>query len=115
MKDEVLIEAIELSGYKEYKDVNLDDLPPINRAAVVLAGELIALRPDLYSDDPDTLYILERMLENGTAVYELPKKNLSELLKKEPFDDLRICTFSLSKEKILKRIYRGTGTKWEKL
>ena len=112
MKDEVLIEAIELSGYKEYKDVNLDDLPPVNRSAVILAGELIALRPDLYSDNPDIVYILERVLENGTLVYELPKKNLSELLKKEPFDDLRICTYSLSEEKISKRIYCGNGTKW---
>lgn len=114
MSDRYLIEAIEASGYREYKDVNWDDLPSDKRTAVILASELVALRPDLFvEDNPDVVFIIQRTFENGTIGCSLPKKSLSELLKTPPYDDSKICSYSLSDEKILKKLYKGTGRNWE--
>lgn len=114
MKDEILIEAIEASGYRELKDVNWDDLPSDKRTALILASELIAMRPDLFvEDNPDIVFVIQRTFENGSVGCSLPKRNLSELLKTPPYDDSKIGSYSLKEEKIIKTVYKGTGTKWE--
>lgn len=109
-----LIAAIKESGYYEYKDVNLDDLPSIQRSAIILAQEVQLFRPDLFEEDNQDIYfVMRRILENGSYSFDLPKRNLSELLKRPPFDDSSICSYSFKEEKVLKVIYKGTGTKWE--
>lgn len=112
--DDILIEAIENSGYREYKDVNLDDLPNDKRSAIILARELISLRPDLYSEEsPDVVFVIQRTFENGVVGCSLPKKSLTELLETPPYADSKICSYSLKDGKILKTVYKGTGTRWE--
>lgn len=113
MDDKLLIDCINNSGYYEYKDVNLDDLPNDKRIAIILAGEILALRPDLGEENQDVVFVMRRLLENGCYSFDLPKKNLSELLKRPPFDDSNICSYSLKDEEILKVLYKGTGTNWE--
>lgn len=115
MTDEILYEAIEVSGYWELKDVNWDDLPVEKRALLILATELSLLRPDLFlKHDPDVVFIIQRTFENGiVGCCSLPKKSLGELLKTPPYDDLVVCSYSLKDEKILQKIYKGTGTRWE--
>lgn len=112
-RDEELIEAIKDSGFYEYGEVNLDDLPKLQKSAIILAGALIPLRPDLFENNPDIVFIIQTTFENGTVGCSYPKKSLSELLKNPPFDDSVICSYSLKDEKVLKKIYRGTGTNWE--
>lgn len=113
-RDEELIEAIKDSGFYEYGEVNLEDLPSIQRSAIILAGELLSFRPDLFAEyNPDVVFIIQRTFENGSVGCSLPKKSLSELLKTPPYDDSVICSYSLKDEKILKKLYKGTGTKWE--
>ena len=113
--DDILVECIEQSGYYEYADVNLDDLPNDKRVAIILAGELLALRPELKKFDSDILYIKKEFLENGIAVYSLPSQSLSTFLKEPPYDGCHIFTYSIKEGKLLKRIYEGTGTNWEKV
>lgn len=113
MDDEILAEAIKDSGYYELKDVNLDDLPREKRSVVILVTALLALRPDLEEENSDVVFVMRRLLENGCYSFDLPKKHLSELLKRPPFDDSNICSYSLKDEKILKVLYKGTGTNWE--
>lgn len=113
MDDETLAEVIKDSGYYELRDVNLDDLPNEKRIVVILVTALLALRPDLEEESPDVVFVMRRLLENGGYSFDLPKKNLSELLKRPPFDDSNICSYSLKDEKLLKVLYKGTGTKWE--
>ena len=111
--DEILIDCIEKSGYYEHQDVNLDDLPNDKRIAIILAGELLALRPELITSNSDEVYILEFIMENGASSHSLPTKNLGSLLRKEPYDDSSIWLYSVKKEKFLRKLYKGTGTKWE--
>ena len=113
-REEELISAIKESGFYEYKDVNLEDLPSIQRSAIILAGELLSFRPDLFTEyNPDVVFVIQRTFENGSVGCSLPKKSLTELLKTPPYDDSVICSYSLKDEKILKKLYKGTGTKWE--
>lgn len=112
-RDEELIEAIKDSGFYEYGEVNLDDLPKLQKSAIILAGALIPLRPDLFDNNPDVVFIIQTTFENGRVSCSFPKKSLSELLKNPPFNDSAIYSYSLKDEKILKKLYKGTGTKWE--
>lgn len=113
-REEELIEAIKDSGFYEYREVNLDDLPKLQKSAIILAGALLSFRPDLFSEyDPDVVFVIQRTFENGIIACSLPKKSLSELLRTPPYDDSVICSYSLKDEKILKKLYKGTGTKWE--
>lgn len=113
-REEGLIEAIKDSGFYEYREVNLDDLPKLQKSAIILAGALLSFRPDLFSEyDPDVVFVIQRTFENGIIACSLPKKSLSELLRTPPYDDSVICSYSLKDEKILKKLYKGTGTKWE--
>ena len=115
-REKELIEAIKDSGFYEYKDVNLDDLSVVQRSAIILAGALLPFRPDLFIDnDPNVVFVIQRVFENGTVGSSLPAKSLSKLLETPPYDDSIICSYSLKDEKILKKIYKGTGTKWEVL
>ena len=112
-RDEELIYAIKDSGFYEYGEVNLDDLPKLQKSAIILAGALIPLRPDLFDNNPDVVFIIQTTFENGAVGCSFPKKSLSELLKNPPFDDSAIYSYSLKDERILRKLYKGTGTKWE--
>ena len=113
--DETLLECIQESGYYQLKDVNIDDLPNDKRISIILAGEILALRPELKKPDSDIVYVKKIILENGQTSYGLPSKSLSEQLRADPFSDTSIWTFSLKDEKFLKKIYQGTGTIWERI
>lgn len=116
MDDKLIIECINNSGYYEYQDVNLDDLPNDKRIAIILAGEILALRPDLKNlDSSELCYVRERILENGEKSFSLPTRNLFNFLKEPPFEDSSIYTYSIKDEKLLKKIYKGTGTDWERV
>jgi len=113
MDDETLAEAIKDSGYYELRDVNLDDLPSEKRTVVILVTALLVLRPDLEEENQDIVFVIQRTFENGSVDHSLPKKSLTELFETPPYDDSVICSYSLKDEKILKKLYKGTGTKWE--
>lgn len=113
--DDILIECIKDSGYFEYQNVNLDDLPNDKRIAIILAGEILALRPELKNPDSNTMYVKKVILENGDETFRLPSKSLSTFLKEPPFVDSSIYTYSIKDEKLLKKIYKGTGTDWERV
>ena len=115
-REEELIEAIKDSGFYEYKDVNLNDLSIIQKSAIILARALLSFRPDLFEiNNQDLVFTIQRTFENGVVGNSLPTKSLSKLLETPPYDDSTICSYSLKDEKILKKIYKGTGTKWEVL
>lgn len=113
--DDILIECINDSGYYEYKDVNLDDLPNDKRIAIILAGELLVMRPELKKVDSDLVYIEKEILEHGNEIYSLPSKSLSKFLKQPAYDSCSIWTYSMKDEKLIKMIYKGSGTVWEKV
>lgn len=115
--DETLIECIKASGYYEYEDydVDINDLPNDKRVAVILAGEILALRPELKSQECDVVYIRRVILENGNESFSLPSKSLSAFLNDPPFADSSIYSYSLKEGKLLKRLYKGTGTDWERV
>lgn len=115
--DKTLIECINASGYYECEkdDVNVEDLPFGKRIGVILAGEILALRPELRSQECDVVYIKKVILENGDETFSLPSKSLSIFLKDPPFVDSSIYTYSLKDEKLLKKLYKGTGTDWERI
>jgi len=114
MNDEILIEAIKESGFYEYKDVNLDDLTNLQRSAIILAQQVQLFRPDLFIEkDHDVVFVIQRTFENGDVGCSLPKNNLNELLKTAPYDDSVIYSYSLKNEKLLKKLYKGTGKNWE--
>lgn len=115
--DETLMECIKASGYYECETdgINVDDLPFGKRVGVILAGELLALRPELKNPDSDIVYIKRVILENGDETFSLPSKSLSNFLKESPFVDSTIYTYSIKKEKLIKKIYKGTGTAWERI
>ena len=114
-KDDILREAINLSGYYKIGDdvpVCLDDTIDISfdeQVSIVLARELKKFRPDLFKEkNKDVVYIIC----NGDS-YQLPSIDLTDLLQtQKPFSDAKILTYSLSEKKILKCIYKGDGTKW---
>lgn len=115
-REKELIEAIKDSGFYEYKDVNLNDLSIIQKSAIILARALLSFRPDLFEiNNQDLVFTIQRTFENGVVGNSLPTKSLSKLLETPPYDDSIICSYSLKDEKILKKIYKGTGTKWEVL
>ena len=115
-REKELIEAIKDSGFYEYKDVNLNDLSIIQKSAIILARALLSFRPDLFEiNNQDLVFTIQRTFENGVVGNSLPTKSLSKLLDTPPYDDSIICSYSLKDEKILKKIYKGTGTKWEVL
>lgn len=113
--DDILLDCINNSGYYEYKDVNLDDLPNDKRISIILAGELLALRPELKNPDSNLVYIQKTILETGKEVYSLPSKSLSNFLKEPPYTDSSIWTYSLEKNKLMKKVYKGNGRDWEKI
>lgn len=114
MNDDALLEVIENSGYYEFKNENVEDLPVEKKAIVILVDELFDLRPELKKFDSDILYVIKDFLENGTPVYSLPSQSLSTLLKEPPYDGCSIFTYSIKEGKLLKRIYKGTGINWER-
>lgn len=73
-RDEELIEAIKDSGFYEYGEVNLDDLPKLQKSAIILAGALIPLRPDLFDEVQDVVFVIQTTFENGKVACSLPKK-----------------------------------------
>lgn len=113
--DETLTECIKASGFYEYENVNLDDLPNDKRIAVILAGEILALRPELKNVNFDVVYIKKVILENGDETFSLPSKSLARFLKDPPFVDSTIYTYSVKEEKLLKKLYKGNGTDWERV
>ena len=113
--DDLLIECIEQSGCYEYENVNLDDLPNDKRIAIVLANELLSMRPDLRTRDSDVVYIEKVILENGRESFGLPSTSLSDILSNPAYDDSSMWTYSLKENKLLKKIYKGTGTGWVKV
>ena len=113
--DDILVDCINNSGYYEYENVNLDDLPNDKRIAIILAGELLAMRPELKKPDSETIYVKKEILENGNAIYSLPSKSLSKFLKEPAYSECTIWTYSIKDEKLIKKIYKGTGTAWEKV
>lgn len=117
MDDKTLIECINASGYYECENegINVNDLPFGKRIAVMLAGEILALRPELKNPDSDTMYVMKVILENGDESFSLPSKSLSTFLKEPPFVDSSIYTYSIKDEKLLKKLYKGTGTDWERI
>lgn len=114
--DETLIECIKASGYYECENdgVNVNDLPFGKRVGVILAGELLALRPELEKNDGDIVYIKRTVEENGSFNYSLPTKSISNLLKDPAYSESSIWSYSMKDGKLLKRLYQGTGTSWER-
>lgn len=115
MNDDVLLEVIESSGYYDFKKENVDDLPAEKRAIVILVDELFAMRPELNKNESDVVYVKKIILENGTTTYDLPTKSITNYLKEPPFVDSSIWTYSVKDCKLLKRLYQGTGIKWERV
>lgn len=112
--DDVLREAIESSGYYEYKDTPADlrneELTYKQQVPLILARELVKFRPDLLNAvDKDVVFIVC----NGSSTYSLPSVDLTALLENEkPYSDTIIGTYSLSERKLVKKLYKGDGTKW---
>lgn len=112
--DDVLREAIESSGYYEYKDTPADlrneELTYKQQVPLILARELVKFRPDLLNAvDKDVVFIVC----NGSSTYSLPSVDLTALLENEkPYSDAIIGTYSLSERKLVKKLYKGDGTKW---
>jgi len=115
MSDVELLEIIKESGYYEYKELNSDDLNSMQKAVVVAVNELFILRPELERIDTDVIYIRKVVMENGHIAYDLPSKSLSNYLKEPPYEDSSIWTYSIKECKLLKELYKGTGTKWERV
>ena len=110
--DDILIECIEQSGCYQYENVNLDDLPNDKRVAIILAKELLSLRPDLKTKNSDICYIEKIILDNGRETFGLPSNSLSSILSQPAYDDSSIWTYSLKENKLLGMLYKGTGTGW---
>lgn len=116
-KDDLLREAIEQAGYYISKDitVTLDDncdLSYAEQVALLLAREVARSRPDLLEDEPnkDLVYVVNN---EGKDNYSLPSSDLTALLENEkPYDDAVIGIYSLSERKLVRKLYRGNGTKW---
>lgn len=116
-KDDLLREAIEQAGYYISKDiaVTLDDncdLSYAEQVALLLAREVARSRPDLLEDEPnkDLVYVVNN---EGKDNYSLPSSDLTALLENEkPYDDAVIGVYSLSERKLVRKLYRGNGTKW---
>lgn len=116
-KDDLLREAIEQAGYYILKDitVTLDDncdLSYAEQVALLLAREVARSRPDLLEDEPnkDLVYVVNN---EGKDNYSLPSSDLTALLENEkPYDDAVIGVYSLSERKLVRKLYRGNGTKW---
>lgn len=112
--DDVLREAIESSGYYEYKDTPADlrneELTYKQQVPLILARELVKFRPDLLNAvDKDVVFIVC----NGSSTCSLPSVDLTVLLENEkPYSDAIIGTYSLSERKLVKKLYKGDGTKW---
>lgn len=112
-KDEVLKQAIEGSGYYEFKNVAFDfgneEMNYKDQICIVLARALVKFRPDLVEEkNRDIVYLI---CDNDR--YGLPEMDLTELLEREPpYDGAEIVTYSLSERKILRCLYEGDGTKW---
>ena len=113
-RDDVLREAIESSGYYHLENVSgdlRDDGAPYSvQVSLVLARELVKFRPDLLNNiDADVVFIIC----NGKENYSLPSLDLTMLMESQkPYDDAIIGTYSLSKRKLIKKLYKGDGTKW---
>lgn len=116
-KDDLLREAIEQAGYYISKDiaVTLDDncdLSYAEQVALLLAREVARSRPDLLEDESnkDLVYVVNT---EGKDNYSLPSSDLTALLENEkPYDDAVIGVYSLSERKLVRKLYRGNGTKW---
>ena len=114
MNDYVLLEVIDNSGYYEFKNENIEDLPVEKRAIVILVNELFALRPELEKNNGDVVYIKKTIEENGSFNYSLPTKSISNLLKDPAYSESSIWSYSMKDCKLLRRLYQGTGTDWER-
>lgn len=116
-KDDLLREAIEQAGYYISKDiaVTLDDncdLSYAEQVALLLAREVARSRPDLLDAEPnkDLVYVVNNGSEDN---YSLPSSDLTALLENEkPYDDAVIGVYSLSERKLVRKLYKGNGTKW---
>ncbi len=114
-KDDLLREALEASGYYQQQDkiVTLDencDLRYEQQVSLLLAREVVRSRPDLLSvPDRDLVYIVCDSLGN----FGLPSNDLTRLLEEEkPFDDCFIGVYSLSKRRLMNKLYKGNGVDW---
>ena len=114
-KDELLIKAINESGYYEYINVPVcldmeDGIEFQKQVSILLARELEKFRPDLFKEiNRDLVYVVC----NGKNNYSLPSSDLTSLMETEkPYDDSVIGVFSLSERKIISKLYKGDGTKW---
>lgn len=114
-KDELLINAINESGYYDYCGVSIhldmdDGIEFQKQVSILLARELEKFRPDLFKErNHDLVYIVC----NGTNNYSLPSSDLTSLMESEkPYDDSYIGVFSLSERIIISKLYKGDGTKW---
>ena len=109
------LDYVDVEGNEEIRaDMENEDYPLDLQVQIILAKAVLALRPDLRrTKDKDVVYIVKSVI-NGKETYSLPSDSLDELLKGTlPYDDSMICTYSISQKKILKKLYRGTGTIWE--
>lgn len=113
-KDDMLREAIESSKYYEFEnvacDLRSDNEPYLQQVALLLAREVVKHRPDLLNPaDNDVVYVVC----NGASNYSLPTSDLTTLMESEkPFDDAFIGSYSLSKRKLLRKLYKGNGIQW---
>lgn len=114
-KDELLIKAIEESGYYDYSDVSVrldmdDGIDFQKQVSILLARELEKFRPDLFQErNRDLVYVVC----NGKYNYSLPSSDLTNLMETEkPYDDSFIGVFSLSERKLISKLYKGDGTRW---
>lgn len=114
-KDELLINAINESGYYDYCGVSIcldvdDGIEFQKQVSILLARELEKFRPDLFKErNRDLVYVVC----NGKSNYSLPSSDLTSLMETEkPYDDSYIGVYSLSERKIISKLYKGDGTKW---
>lgn len=118
--DELLRQAIKMSGYYNYEasSITLDDSIDISideQVSILLARELKKYRPDLFQErNKDILYMVcNNFGDLLNCRYSLPSEDLTSLMENEkPFDDSYIVTYSLSEKKILSKLYKGDGTRW---
>lgn len=116
-KDELLIKAINESGYYDYSGVPIrldidDGIEFQTQVSILLARELEKFRPDLFEAKyKDCVYVICN--GEGHSNYTLPSLDLTSLMESQkPYDDAYIAVYSLSERKIISKLYKGDGTKW---
>lgn len=109
------LEYVDVEGNEEIRaDMANDDYPMDVQVQIILAKAVLALRPDLKQNrDKDVVYIIKSVI-NGRDSFSVPSNSLDDILRENPpYDDSAVWTYSISKRKLLKKLYKGTGTIWE--